>query len=100
MRSAQLDAEDDHLALQLETTPTRLQQRQSTAIRNMGLEDADQAVQYAMMLSLEQSRTEDIEGESDGEVEALEAVRRLEEQERREREEVLEVVRMAEMRGE
>jgi hypothetical protein len=100
MRSAQLDAEDDHLALQLETTPTRLQQRQSTAIRNMGLEDADEAVQYAMMLSLEQSRAEDIGDESDGEAEALEAVRRLEEEERREREEVLESVRMAEMRGE
>lgn len=101
MRSAQLDAEDDHLALQLETTPTRLQQRQSTAIRNMGLEDADEAVQYAMMLSLEQSRAEaeGISDESDGEAEALEAVRRLEEEERREREEVLEVVRMAEMRG-
>jgi hypothetical protein len=120
MRSAQLDAEDDHLALQSATTPTKLQTRQHTMLEHMGLEDPDDAVQYAMMLSMEESnggsgsgqglaggndgasRGEDGEGgyASDGEAAALEAVRQMEEAEKREREEVLEVVRRAEMRGE
>ena len=102
MRSAHRDAEDDHLALQTDLTPTRLQARQSNLMQSMGLDDADEAVQYAMMLSMEESQAQDEQlrgGASDGEAEALEAVRLWEEQERREREEVLEVVRLAEMRG-
>ena len=128
MRSAHQDAEEDHLALRHDVTPTpnRLQTRQNNMLENMGLEDPDDAVQYAMMLSMEEANAsgsgigsgsapgvgygagggpmddEDEEGgvESDGEAEALEAVRKLEEAERKEREEVLEVVRRAEMRGE
>lgn len=130
MRSAHKDAEDDHLALQSDVTPTKLQARQNNILGNMGIDDPDEAVQYAMMLSMEDSRggssvgtgsgsglgvgtemgvsggasfvenEEDEDIASDGEAEALEAVRQLEEAEKREREEVLDVVRRAEMRGE
>ena len=105
MRAVHEDAVQSHAEIRDLNQATRVQtnqeRQQRLAMDDLGLEDGDDAVQYAMMLSMERDgHTPDGE---EVDPEAAEAVRAVEAFQRAEVDEmsrILEAIRLAEERGE
>jgi hypothetical protein len=77
--------------------PSRREVQEMAVMESLGLDGGDEALQYALMLSLETSPTPSTA--SDGEDEAIRAVEEYTRNEEREVREVMEMIRRAEREG-
>ena len=102
MKSLHRDAVDSHQEIQEENAATRVASRQErqhiAAMEDLGLEDGEEALQYALMLSMEaqtgEGETGGDQGDEVGTDEAADAVRAVEAFQRAEDDEVREVLDM------